>query len=158
MTIDSAVNAAVQAARAESFDFVFLAISYSVYLLAAICIFYIYKESVNKLISFLIGGGLLFVLTALVKEIVSRPRPDLSNGFSFPSRHAAFAFFLAASLPLQFKWRFLVYVWAVLIVFSRLWLNVHWFSDILFGAGIGFIIAFIFKNEKINKLTEKLVA
>jgi len=82
--------------------------------------------------------------------------------FSLPSGHAAFTFFIATffSLLLYKKGhKFLIlglFIWAVLVSYSRLLIGVHWPLDILIGAvmGVGFaylnLIAFRPKSSEMN--------
>lgn len=94
------------------------------------------------LITSLFGEG-------IVKNIIQRPRafityPDISilinppTSFSFPSGHTASSFAAAVVLGYYFKnWRFLFYFFATLIAFSRLYLFVHYPSDIIVGIILG---------------------
>lgn len=87
----------------------------------------------------------------IVKNIVQRPRafityPDISiiinppTSFSFPSGHTASSFAAAVVLGHYFKkWSFLFYFLATLIAFSRLYLFVHYPSDIIVGIALGTI-------------------
>ena len=107
----------------------------------------------------------LFLLLALVhgvntgiyssiKKITDRPRPfeqnnvelrvthheakKLTHNGSFPSGHAANAFMLAALLTVAKKRLYLVfYCVASLVAFSRIYLGVHFPSDVLVGAFVG---------------------
>ncbi len=97
-------------------------------------------------ITTLVGGGLL---NLLLKSIFQRPRPEFANPFvvesfwSFPSGHAMGSFIvygmLAYLLLLSLKgpWRRVVLGGAVLLVlligFSRLYLGVHFLSDVAAG-------------------------
>lgn len=87
-------------------------------------------------------------VTYALKFIIQRPRPEFILGvdtlvkvssFSFPSGHATIAF---AALPLLYglypRLRYLWAVLALLIAFSRLYLGVHYLSDVVFGAMIGY--------------------
>lgn len=89
-----------------------------------------------------------------VKILVSRPRPHISplvataSGYSFPSGHAtqavavwgALAFLAGGSLS---RWRSTVAVWALagviclVVGLSRVYLGVHWATDVLGGWALG---------------------
>ncbi len=67
-----------------------------------------------------------------------------SDPYSFPSGHAAIAFALVTSWTLSHpKWYVALpgYLWATSVALSRVWLGVHYPSDVLFGALIGSAIA-----------------
>ncbi|MDU5105835.1 MULTISPECIES: phosphatase PAP2 family protein [unclassified Clostridium] len=99
---------------------------------------------ISLLMTSLLGEG-------IVKNIVQRPRafityPDISiiinppTSFSFPSGHTASSFAAAVVLGHYFKkWSFLFYFLATLIAFSRLYLFVHYPSDIIVGIALGTI-------------------
>ena len=157
MNMDAQIANWMQNTRFASMDGFFWAASFSVYILCTFVLFYyFYKKNNLKALQTTLGFGILFVVVEALKNLFLRPRPDLSDNLSFPSRHAAFAFFIAAFLPVERKWKILLWIWAVLVGFSRLWLNVHWFSDVVAGAGIGIVTAFLIKNkkseEKLNKI------
>lgn len=101
----------------------------------------------------LVGSGA--AANAILKKLVARPRPTLAplireTDFSFPSGHAmdslivygAIAFLLMQLMP-KSQYRLLAATMAVLIIavigFSRIYLGVHFPSDVLagylFGAG-----------------------
>ncbi|NPA38017.1 MAG: phosphatase PAP2 family protein [Chlorobi bacterium] len=66
--------------------------------------------------------------------------------FGFVSSHAANSFGLATFLSLFFrnKWfSFIIFLWASLVAYSRIYLGVHYPGDIIGGALLGITIAWI---------------
>jgi len=109
------------------------------------------------------------VLTAVLKLLVDRSRPCTIPSFaytlpgygcatqpdpSFPSGHASRAFALAAFIGLRFRWRAggAAMGFAVLVGLSRIYLGIHWPSDILGGAvlGIALALAIEFANRRVG--------
>lgn len=71
-----------------------------------------------------------------LKWTVNRERPDGDRhraNSSFPSSHAANAFTVAAVLARRYRWRGGIPGWALaaLVAYSRMYLDRHWFSDVL---------------------------
>lgn len=94
-------------------------------------------------------------MMGLLKNLFERSRPagkslTIAAGFSLPSGHAmlamAFYGFLAALLlrhkkSSRARWgAVLLFIWVILIGFSRIYLNVHYLSDVLSGFIFGLII------------------
>lgn len=90
----------------------------------------------------------------ILKNLVARTRPyetfgqvrlliERQKDFSFPSGHTGSSFAAAAVLFQTMPKRFGVpcVILAALIAFSRLYLGVHYPSDVLAGAAIGCLIA-----------------
>ncbi|MDO5156837.1 MAG: phosphatase PAP2 family protein [Eubacteriales bacterium] len=89
----------------------------------------------------------------IIKKSFARPRPysqvggvtllvDKLSDYSFPSAHTMIAFeFFAVMLMMPIKWIYKVIagILAVAIALSRLYLYVHFPSDVIAGAILGFI-------------------
>ena len=91
----------------------------------------------------LLAAGLVFG----IKETVRRDRPAHAEtrnatGFSFPSGHAASTFAAATVLQqhLGYKAGIPTYLVASYVAMSRLHENVHFASDVVFGATIGIVV------------------
>ena len=121
-----------------------------------------------------------------LKEFIERPRPynldpevwanagyeyvwpgliKQSSSWSFPSGHTSSSFaFATAVFANNKKWGIAAYVLAALIGFSRIYLGVHYCTDVLAGAVVGIIygvigvlvVGAIIKliKKKDNKLSE----
>jgi undecaprenyl-diphosphatase len=130
---------------ALAFDFTFL--SFFSLLIAAI-LFVKNRRAESLFLLGAIGGDALIVF--VVKNIVESPRPLNAivaySGYSFPSGHTAGTIVFCGSLAF-FAWQHwkstkvhaslgvAVGTISSVVGFSRLYLNVHWFSDVL-GAGL----------------------
>jgi membrane-associated phospholipid phosphatase len=81
------------------------------------------------------------ILVEPIKFSTHRLRPDGSNHQSFPSGHAAATFAAATVIERHLGWRkaALGYAIASYVAASRLHDNVHYVSDVVFGAAVGSI-------------------
>lgn len=113
--------------------------------------------------------GIIIVITAsdqissnLLKNLFERIRPcnalediniliNCSKSFSFPSSHAvnnfAVAFYFYKLYP-KLKW--VLFIVAAVVAFSRPYVGVHYPSDIFIGAIIGICIGYIFATISIK--------
>jgi undecaprenyl-diphosphatase len=124
--------------------FTFIAVILTIILL-------LYRRPVLAFIMTIITSALII---PLIKNIVQRPRPfealhvnslvstDLS---SFPSGHAAIFFAMIPIMSKNFpKIRWIFWTIAILVGLSRIYLGVHYLSDVVCGAMIGYGIGWIF--------------
>lgn len=117
--------------------------------------------------------GILFLLSllgcflignVLLKNAVARERPCWANtdivllvanpkDFSFPSGHSMHSFVGALSLwYAEKRWGIAAFILAGLIAFSRLYLFVHYPTDVLTGIVIGLAVTFL-----IHKFMSRLI-
>ncbi|WP_210466360.1 MULTISPECIES: phosphatase PAP2 family protein [Rufibacter] len=112
-------------------------------------------------------------LNLLLKYLFNRPRPLVphlveSYGLSFPSGHAMIsASFYGLLIYLVYKsveepaWRFLLITLLSLLIlfigFSRVYLHVHYATDVLAGlaAGLGWVILAIFLLNRMEKFSKR---
>jgi len=103
-----------------------------------------------------------FISSQVIKKTVQRERPcqlahmpstdyelvPCGGGFSFPSSHAtnhfALAFFLIFSLGKKYRRiHFPLLTWAIMISLSQIYVGLHFPTDVIAGAILGFIMAFL---------------
>lgn len=138
--------------------------------ITAIVIFAVRKHKKYAVYGWMIGINLLAssTLNEVFKVIFHRERPDILRliditGFSFPSGHSmiglSFYGFIAYILWVNVKsrWRYpLVFLLVTLIIFigiSRIYLGVHYASDVLggFSAGLAWLAVFIAISNRVYK-------
>jgi len=110
----------------------------------------IFKKTRKAGISVLIAYLAVYLLGQIVlKQLISRPRPcQIDQTFamlvarpsssSFPSTHSAWAFGAATAIFMQHrKLGAAAYAVAALIAFSRMYMFLHFPTDVLFGTALG---------------------
>lgn len=103
------------------------------------------------------------IITKGLKHTLNRARPyqqyplqihpyQIETDASFPSGHTSTAFAIATSLSIEHKkWYIVVpaYTWAISVGYSRLYLGVHYPTDVVAGAVVGLGSAYL--NKWLNK-------
>lgn len=99
-----------------------------------------------------------WILMDTLKLVFARPRPlgevfTVATGYSLPSGHAmismAYYGFIAILLLVQYqsRWNRIAAVGLAALIlcigFSRIYLNVHYFSDVLAGYVLGLLVLFV---------------
>jgi len=131
---------------------------YGVGIACVIALLGVYK---NRGLAFLVAAGVAIGLADaighnILKEGIERLRPchvlppdiigmvSCSNSFSFPSNHAANSF--AAATLLSFCFRnttLMAFAFALIVCYSRVYLRVHYPSDVLGGAILGTCMGYL---------------
>lgn len=111
----------------------------------------VYKRPIS---SFLLSMGTAFLMQGILKAIISRPRPFeagltiagiASNFSSFPSGHTLMFFAMIPVIGKKFPGLNLsLWALAILVGFSRIYLGVHYLSDVIAGAFLGYGIGWTF--------------
>lgn len=120
-------------------------------ILVLLCIKKTRKLGIVVAISFVIT---LILSEGVIKHFVGRERPFIAYGvevigkkptsFSFPSASAALSFAVfGAFLFNKNKYSVLIGIFALIIAFSRIYVGVHYFTDVLGGAVLGMVSAYI---------------
>jgi undecaprenyl-diphosphatase len=142
---------------------VFLA-NYLVYLIVIFLLLFLlrFKKYWEMVLKALISAVFArFIIVEIIRLIYPRQRPfiaksinllvDKLNQLAFPSGHAAFCFGLATIVYFyNKKIGILLFFASGLISISRVFVGIHWPTDILAGALVG-----IFSGWFIQKITEK---
>lgn len=99
----------------------------------------------------------------VLKKVFKKPRPDASNEYGFPSGHSANVFAGATMLSMEYGEN---YPWVPYLAYSvaggisslRVIHNKHYWSDVIFGAGLGILstkLAYWTHQYKWKKKSEK---
>ncbi|MEO7490314.1 MAG: phosphatase PAP2 family protein, partial [Ferruginibacter sp.] len=122
-----------------------------------------HDKKMQKDAAYMAGGFLVSAIIAQgMKRIIQRDRPfitysyiikrDAGGGYSMPSGHTTAAFCTATSLSLLFpKWYVIApcYLYAASVGYARMYLGVHYPTDVLVGAIVGSGTAWLaYKAEK----------
>ena len=176
--LDNTLVRDVSFLRNNVLDKVFLVITYlssEITIFVIVTALFLWRDNKRRWIFPLwLTLGISAIVSLLLKITIQRLRPfqmgvvsllsvlqeashDIWN-FSFPSSHAMLAFCVVPILAEQYPK--LKKMWigiAVLIAFSRIYFGLHFFSDVIVGGGVGYLIgAMIVKLEKEHKFGKKI--
>lgn len=120
-----------------------------------------WKKGAIAVLFLILTFAVTIYFTNFIKDYIQRLRPNnveaLSTlirilqkpeNYSFFSGHASSSFsivtFLCLALRAHSKWIYITYIWPLIFVMSRIYVGVHYPSDIVVGAFVGTCFAFVF--------------
>lgn len=142
-------------------------------------VFIIYRLRKTGILIVLVAGMTVgvadYTSSSIIKPAVERLRPckdpivhqyavlliSCGSGYSFTSSHAAnhfaLSFFLILVCGTIFgRWRWLLLVWAALVSYAQIYVGVHFPFDILGGAILGTLLAWL--GSRLFFATERTIA
>ncbi|MEO6948088.1 MAG: phosphatase PAP2 family protein [Ginsengibacter sp.] len=170
----------IQQSRIKSLDHFFMGFTdIAPFIAGAIAAFYLLYGFIKKTpywkyrkweitVAYLVNA----IIITILKYSVDRVRPFVIDSKiekltwggspSFPSGHTGDAMIIAFMVSMVFNkqkwWVMLVWIWAILVGYSRMVLGVHFFTDVMGSVLISGIVAFIvhsfFKKIKVVENTE----
>ncbi len=176
--LDNALIKDISLIRNGVLDWFFLLITFvssEVVLLLILTVLFLWRDNKRRwILPTWLSLGVSAIISFILKLTIQRQRPyqiglvsllpslaeashDIWN-FSFPSSHAMLAFCAIPILAEQYpKLKKVWIAFAVLIAFSRIYFGLHFVSDIIIGALMGYVIGLLFvKLEKEHKFGKKL--
>ncbi|MDP3729110.1 MAG: phosphatase PAP2 family protein [bacterium] len=173
MSLDQIINTKVTLLQTEFLTKIMLIITNImstkgiIFLSLLLILFLAHKKRYQKvlLVILSIGGGIALELS--FKALIQRARPENAlietTSYSFPSGHATLAIIFFSLIIYLFKdqikntlqrWIFIAAnIFLILLIgFTRIYLNVHWFTDVLAGFILGilwlYLIIYLLKKSK----------
>lgn len=156
--LDIGILKVIYESRIQGLDLVFIFITNSAAVIAfgvPLILLLIATQKKNpglrrEALMILIPVALSAIVANVLKYVFDTPRPfevysfihklSVGGSPSFPSGHTADAFSFAVAMALVYRKWFIIFpllIWASLVGYSRMYLGVHFPSDVLGGAFIG---------------------
>ena len=172
---------AFEAAKALANPYLNVVMAYlakSFFIVLPVLVIYLLLKKDMNVYSFVVAGILLYVVSDAIKIITKEPRPcnvpyltdvlhinyiSCQSSFSFPSNHAGVLTGLTIFLKNYKYVRVLYVVWLVLILFGRIYLGLHYLTDVIAGAALSIVVAYIiyryrdYINKALNAVVKKIL-
>ena len=175
LKLDKEITLMINGFSFEYIDYlmVFLSNKYVWIPLYAYLIYFLFKFDKNnilKLITICISAVIIsdFITSSIMKPFFERLRPcnndellgliDIVSGcgkkYGFASSHSSTTFSLATIFYYLSKQKFkFLFFWSLAIGYSRIYLGVHYFGDVVVGLFVGFLTSLI-----IYRITKKYIS
>ncbi|HIH50349.1 MAG: phosphatase PAP2 family protein [Candidatus Micrarchaeaceae archaeon] len=132
-----------------------LLIADSFWVVIPIIALYLYLKKDKNIYAYVLGVVVIYVIADIIKLITMEPRPCSVSSlswinhpaceatFSFPSEHAA----VLSGIPIflsKYKVLTVLYIiWVVLVLFGRVYLGLHYLSDVITGVILSILIWYV---------------
>ncbi|MBU2639677.1 MAG: phosphatase PAP2 family protein [Nanoarchaeota archaeon] len=148
---DSEITVFMEMIRVSAFYGVMRVVSYIWFVGLIIFVYCTMLKDKKKILLLGLSVVIAYVVSFLLKLVIMRERPEnlLRFDYSFPSSHAIVMFSTLAMMNKEFpKLKYWFFGVALVIAFSRLYLGVHYASDLVAGGFLGYGIGLLVLKKK----------